>query len=221
MLPILHIRTGGSVYQLLYEKDKEMKIKDAQKIIDFHASRILFENNYVKKGKLDEYIRTNEYGNNYAVLIDLIKQSKTYALNIHIYVAYKEIEELFPDENNQFPYTFTTIISSFSCPIDEIGSEECILTLKEKLNNDAFVFIEKYKKSVDIYNNITSSNFSEHEISDPIAKFKIKLASSISSNGYDKTKELISEIIEYNKKPYSIPYRSQLENILLCTQKHI
>ena len=194
-----------------------MNIKDARKEIDSYGSQILFKREYVEKGNLGEYVQTNETGNKHAILIDLIKQSNSYAVNISVYISYKQIEELFP---NTSPYTFTKIISSFSTPIDETGSEESIIKLEEKIN-EATHFIQKHKTQVDAFNNITSIEFKEHSISDPVAQFKIKLANSISSSDNKRTKELILEVIEFINKPYSTPYKSTLEDVLTYAHKHI
>ena len=191
--------------------------KDLKSVADPMMSHLGFK----VTGDLDEYIRVTSGGDRHGVLLDVIRQSSAYVLSLSTFIYYSEIESCVGIRKSSDSYTINIYQDAVSIPILGYEAEQLTPVLNQLIESKSEPFFKKYGYSQAAIDNFACNNYKEWFTSDKVAQYKIRYASAILSQDKNAILEISEEAKVFCSKPWSLTYRSEIEEMLESVKKYI
>ena len=198
-----------------------MSVVTVRKDLKNLADPIMSDLGFKVTGDLDEYVRVTSDGDRHGVLLDVMQQSSSYVLSLGTFIYYSEIESCVGIRQSSDSYTINIYQDAVSIP--KLGYEAKQLTpvLSQLIDSKSEPFFKKYGYSQAAIDNFASNNYNEWFTSDKVSQYKIRFASAIHSQDKNAILEISEEARKYCCKPWSLTYRSEIEEMLESVKKYI
>ena len=194
------------------DRNEEMRITQIQKEIDKISRPILSGLGFIKKGSLGESIKSNEVGRQ-AILLDCVKDSKSFSISIRVFLRYDNIEGVFETEET---YTINKLLASESLGFEAYSRERLKDLLIRLISNESVVFLSEYGTERSILCNLTDKDYKVWVTSDKVSQFKVRLAAAVFSNNNDVLASTKEEAAKYCAKSCSEPDREVIQELCAC-----
>jgi len=203
----------GTHIQLLHAtRNEDMRISQVQKDIDDISRPILSGLGFDEKGLLGECIRSNEVGKQ-AILLDCVKDSKSFSISIRVFLRYDNLEGIFDSEET---YTVNKLLASESLAIETYSKESLKGILNRLISEEGMDFFSKYETEQSILLNLTDNDYKVWVTSDKVCQFKIRLAAAVLSKNNEALAITKEEAAKYCAKPWSEPDREVIHGLCAC-----
>lgn len=189
-----------------------MRITQIRKDTDEISKPILAELGYVEKGSFGESVKSTEFGSQ-AILLDCVKESRTFSISIRVFLRYRNIEKIFESESD---YTVNKLLASESIGMDGYNKESLAGILNRLISNEGLGFFSKFDSVQKIMQNLTNSDYKTWITSDKVSQFKVRLAAAILEGDNEALALEKEEAIKYCAKPWSEPDRELVQRLCEC-----
>ena len=189
-----------------------MRISQIQKDIDDISKPILSELGFNEKGLFGENIKETEVGRQ-AILLDCVKNGKSFSISIKVFLRYDNIEGIFESEES---YTINKLLASESFAFETYSKESLKDILNRLISSEGMGFFSKYETEQNILCNLTNKDYKVWITSDKVSQIKVRLAAAVLSKNTEALAIVKEEAAKYCAKSWSESDRELIQGLCAC-----